>query len=169
MVDGLAVQISHLLDAGQFLKFLYGANADHLFEVVRHPDGDGVAPEAVPGKAPVLRILQPVIEPSNLSELGHPIGLLVVLDQLFLDFGDLEEPAVDGLVDQGGLRSPAVRVVMPDSVVLHDAALLEQILPDLVVSGFDIDARILFDLRGIHPIVINRDGRVVGLHNLVLD
>jgi len=38
-----------------------------------------------------------------LHELRHPIGLEVVLQQVFLDVSHLDEPSADGFVDEGSV------------------------------------------------------------------
>jgi hypothetical protein len=85
------------------LKLLNGTNADDLLHVLTGPDGDGVAPVSVAGEAPILGVDEPVVETFLLNEGGDPSAVLVVSDQLILDVCHLDEPGVEGTVDQGGV------------------------------------------------------------------
>jgi hypothetical protein len=71
--------------------------------VIGGPDGNGVAPISISGEAPVLGINKPVVETLLLNERGHPSAVLVILDQLVLDISDLDEPGIEGSVDERGV------------------------------------------------------------------
>jgi len=114
VINTLSVEISNISAAGQVLELLDGSYADDFFTVIRDPDGDGVSPVSVPGEAPILGINKPVVEASLLNEGGHPLTLSVVFDQLVLDVSYLNKPGVEGSIDQGSLRSPAIGVTMDD-------------------------------------------------------
>jgi hypothetical protein len=74
-----------------------------LLVVLAHPNGDGVAPETVSRETPVLGILEPVVKTTLLGKRRHPVTLLVVKDQLILEIGDLDKPAMHGLIDERSL------------------------------------------------------------------
>lgn len=71
--------------------------------VIGGPDGNGVAPISISGEAPVLGINKPVVETLLLNERGHPSAVLVILDKLVLDISDLDEPGIEGSVDERGV------------------------------------------------------------------
>jgi len=71
--------------------------------VIGGPDGNGVTPISISGEAPVLGINKPVVETLLLNERGHPSAVLVILDQLVLDISDLDEPGIEGSVDERGV------------------------------------------------------------------
>jgi hypothetical protein len=50
-----------------------------------------------------------------LNEGGDPGRLCVFNEQIFLNVGDLNEPAIETSVDERGLRAPAEGVTMLDS------------------------------------------------------
>jgi len=50
----------------------------HNYTCTHQPDGEGRAPEAGPGDAPVTSTLQPVVKAFVAHVLWHPVGFLQV-------------------------------------------------------------------------------------------
>ena len=97
------MEISDFAAPGELLELLDRPDADNLLHVLGGPYGNWVAPVSVSGEAPVLSIDEPVVETLLLDERGHPGAVLVVLDQLLLDIGDLDEPGIEGSIDKRGV------------------------------------------------------------------
>jgi hypothetical protein len=124
LINEFTVEIGDASDATQSLQLFNGANAHDLRVVFADPDGDGVAPEAVPGEAPVLCILEPIIEATLLRKRRHPMTLLIVLHQVLLDVSHPNEPTMHSLVDEGGFGSPAEWIIMPHLRINEQSTIL---------------------------------------------
>lgn len=70
------------------------------------------------------------MESARLDGLGHPVGLLVVLEQALLDLLHVDEPRGHGLVDEGLVRAPAERVRVLQLRPVDQAAALLKVLDD---------------------------------------
>jgi hypothetical protein len=80
--------------------------------------------------------------------VGDPVDLLVQLDQAVPECGDLDEPRVDGLVDDRRVGPPAVRVVVLVAVVADDRPPVLERLYDLRVGVEDVLALPVGNLGG---------------------
>ena len=94
-----------------FLEFLNGADALH-FAAFAAPDGQRCTPVAFAGDGPVLDVAKPLAEPPFADPIGGPLNLVVKLEEVFFDRRHAHKPRVHGVVEQGVVGSPAVRVVV---------------------------------------------------------
>mmetsp|Transcript_26727 Transcript_26727/g.33313 ORF Transcript_26727/g.33313 Transcript_26727/m.33313 type:complete len:503 (-) Transcript_26727:26-1534(-) len=159
------MDIVELAAAGEALELLDRADADDLLAVIRNPNRDWVTPEAVPGEAPVARVLQPVMEALFLDEAGDPAGGLVELDKALLDVGDLDEPAVEAAVDKGRLTAPAEGIAMLHGAIGEEAALSLQVLNNHLVSILDVLASVGGDDGRELAVLVDGDGCLAGLND----
>mmetsp|Transcript_63686 Transcript_63686/g.184702 ORF Transcript_63686/g.184702 Transcript_63686/m.184702 type:complete len:476 (-) Transcript_63686:842-2269(-) len=146
VVDEVAVEVCDFA-ARVLLQFRDAADANYLLEVVGDPEGDRRAPVAVPRDAPVAGLCQPIVEALLLDEARHPIGLVVVRDELVADFLDLDEPRGDRAVDEGRLGAPTMRVVVDLGAVEHQVPLLLQHLLDVLVGLLNVLPLEVRDIR----------------------
>ena len=168
MVDVLAMEVSHL-GSGEFLKLLHGSDADDLFAVLGDPERDGVSPEAVSGEAPVLGVLEPVVKLLLLDDLGDPVGLVIVLDEVLLDLGDPDEPGRHRLVDEGSVAAPAEGVVVLEHVLADESPAFLQVLHDDLVGVLDVESLVGGHFLGEPAVLVEGDGRTVRRDDLLLD
>ena len=111
LVDERPVQVGHLdPEVGLELRDRAVHVDPRVGGVVGLPDRDRAAEVAVPADRPVPRVGEPLAELPVLDVLGHPGDRLVELDHPVAEARHRHEPARDGLVDQGVLAAPAVRV-----------------------------------------------------------
>ena len=104
-LDVLGAVVAHLL------QFLNGTNGMALAAFAL-PDVEGGAPITVAAQAPVLDILQPVAKAALANALRDPIDSIVVADEVILHCRHLDEPALAGIVQQGGIAAPAEGIIM---------------------------------------------------------
>ncbi len=170
VINVILVQIGNVLDTRKLLKFFDGANADHFLEVFGSPDGDGVTPESVSGEAPIFGVFEPVVESLFLGESGDPVGLLVVCQKVFLGGLDLDEPRVDGFVDQRLFGSPAEGITMVNLGFVNQQVLFLQVLEDSSFGSvvLDVLSDEISDGFSEETGGINRAGRAVGLDDFML-
>ncbi len=105
MVDVMHVKIVNfgvLWKTGLFDQILNRFNANNFLEILGGPNWNGTSPVSVSREAPIVGILKPLLESLMLGELGDPFGLKVVNQESFLKLSDLDEPAVNCLVNQRG-------------------------------------------------------------------
>ena len=121
------------LHASELLEFFDGANSNHV-AVVAEPHRNRRTPETVTREVPVAGAFEPLAEASVLDVVRHPVHGLVVFDHPFLQsLGhavlacnrrvNLQEPSLEGAVNQRNAGTPAVRVAMHNRVLLEHAAL----------------------------------------------
>ena len=144
----LLVYVGDALDAAELFEFGNGADAHDLLIVVGDPQRNRVAPVTVARYGPVARVRQPVGEALLLGELGHPVRLRVVLEQALLEVLDLDEPARHGLVEQRRVRAPAERILMLQCGLRVQAAVVLEVLADVLVSLFHVQALEVAHLGG---------------------
>ena len=113
----------HGVDEGTVQLNVLGAVVAHLPQLLDGTDGmalaaftlpdvKGGAPVAVAAQAPVLNILQPVPEAALADAFGDPVDGIVIADEVILHRRHLDEPALAGIVQQGGIAAPAEGIVM---------------------------------------------------------
>ena len=139
-----------------FIQFFHRADALLLLSVFRAPDGQRRAPVAAAGKIPILDVLQPLAETAGSRGGGLP-GDFPVQGHHLLFYGRcLDEPAVQRIVQDRKVCTPAVRIAVHVFLHLegaavglhHDAkvdiqrAFFIGMLEILLVAGFHITAGI---------------------------
>ena len=113
----------HGVDEGTVQLNVLGAVVAHLPQFLDGTDGmalaaftlpnvKGGAPVAVAAQAPILNILQPVPEAALADAFGDPVDGIVIADEVILHRRHLDEPALAGIVQQGGIAAPAEGIVM---------------------------------------------------------
>ncbi len=79
-VYAITVQVIQVpIDASSLSELGNRANALNNFVVLIRPNGNGIAPVAIPREAPVLCILKPIVETLLLRVARHPLRFQVVL------------------------------------------------------------------------------------------
>ena len=157
LVHEVLVQVVEL-HAGVLLQFFDGAHGDH-FAIVGNPHRNRGTPEAVTGKVPVAGIGNPLTEAAIADVARHPVHGLVVFDHPFLQsLGhtflacnrgvDLQEPSLEGAVNQRDAGTPAVRVAMDNHVLLEHAALFLEVADNFLVGFLGAHALPHRDLVG---------------------
>ena len=99
-----------------------------LISAAALPDIQGSSPVTVTGDRPVLNILQPVSEASCSDGFRNPVYGIVVADQVVLNRCLPDIPRLSRIVDQRGVTSPAVRILMLKLRCVEQVAALFQIL-----------------------------------------
>ena len=70
------------------------------------------APVTVAGDSPVLNVFKPVAEASFADRLRYPVYRVVVTDEVILYSRFADVPGFSCVIDEGGVASPAMRLVM---------------------------------------------------------
>ena len=123
--------LGHIL--AQLFQLLDGA--DHMdVAAFAGPDGQGRAPIALPGQAPVDDVLDEVAHAALFDVLGHPVHRAVDRHQFVAHRGHADEPGGAGVVDERGVAPPAEGVVVGVQLFFVQQAPLLQILDDLGVG-----------------------------------
>ena len=157
LVNKVLVQVVEL-HAGELLQFFDAAHGNHV-AVVREPHRNRRTPETVTGKVPVAGAFEPLAKASVLDVVRHPVHGLVVFDHPFLqslghavlarDRGvNLQEPRLEGTVNQRNAGTPAVRVAMDNHVLLEHAALFLEEADNFLVGFLGAHALPHRDLVG---------------------
>ena len=97
---------------GQLAQFLPAADHMDVAAILAHPYGQGGAPIALPADAPIDDVFQEVAHAAFLDGLGDPVDAPVVFHEPVPDGGHLDEPALAGVIDQGGVAAPAEGIAM---------------------------------------------------------
>ena len=134
-LDGLLNLGAQLLHAAYALLFL---------AVLGAPDGQRGTPVAAAREVPVDDVLQPVAEAAAASGFGLPVDGLVEFYHAVLEGRGADEPAVEGVIEDGLVGTPAVRVAMRVLLALEEFALLLEHDDQL-----HVEAHILLTLGGI--------------------
>ena len=159
MINKVPVDVGDFLPRSLF-KFRDTPNHPHLLAIRRLPHRNRRPPVPVSRNAPVVRVLQPVVEPLLLYVRRDPPGFLVVLHQLVLNFLNLDEERSDGFVNQRRVRPPAEGIGVHDGSVVHQSAAVFDRLNQVLVRGLDVLASIRRRDRGLEaPVDINRVGQ----------
>ena len=93
------------------IEFVHRTDA-LLSAILVAPDRQRRTPEARARQVPVVEVLQPVAKPACTRRLGLPANCLVQGHQSFLALCILDEPAVEGIIEDGLVRAPAVGIVV---------------------------------------------------------
>ena len=101
-----------IFPAGLFFELCPGPDRLLVAAVLTFPDIQRGAPVAVSGNTPVLDILQPLAEAAFPDALGNPVHGIVVRNEFVLHGRHLDEPGGAGIVDERGIATPAVGVLM---------------------------------------------------------
>ncbi|MPN47743.1 hypothetical protein SDC9_195347 [bioreactor metagenome] len=87
--------------------------ADHVdMPAFAHPNRQRRAPVALTRDAPVDDVFEEIAHAAFLDRLRNPVDAAVEGDELLLDRGHLDEPALSGVIDQRGIAAPAVGVAV---------------------------------------------------------
>ena len=108
-------------------KFRTASDA-FLMAALTFPYRKRCSPVTVSGNTPVLYIFQPVTETSFSDGFRDPVYRIVVADQILFYFCHLDEPGFSRVVDQRGVTSPAVRILMLELRCLKEQSLCVEIL-----------------------------------------
>ena len=128
-----------------------------VFGVVAAPHRDRRTPEAVAADRPVAGAVQPHAEAAVADVARYPVDACVDGEHPVPDVGDLHEPGRDGLVDDGRVGAPAVRVVVLVGVVADDPAGLLEVSDDVGVGLEHVGASPVGDLVGEAAMVVDGD------------
>ena len=128
-------------DAALFLEFGLAADDVHLAALFAHPYGQRSAPVAVAREPPVDDVFQEVAHAPRADGVGHPVDRIVRLDELVFDGSDLDEPALAGVIDEGRIAAPAVRVAVFVEHFFEQQPLLFEQRDDALVRFFDERSR----------------------------
>ena len=97
---------------GQLTQLLAAADHMDVAAILAHPHRQGGAPITLPADAPIDDVFQEVAHAAFLDGLGDPIDAPVVFHEPVPDGGHLDEPALAGVIDQGGVAAPAEGIAM---------------------------------------------------------
>ena len=137
VVDIRAVQLDVALDAAELFELLLAADDVHFAAVGADPHGQRRAPVAVARQAPVDDVFQKVAHAPGADGIRHPVHGVVGLDELVFDGGHLDEPALAGVVQEGRIAPPAVRVAVLVGHLFEQQALFLEHGDDALVRLFD--------------------------------
>ena len=135
----------HGVDEGAVQLDVVGAVGGHGFQFLNAADGVTMAAFALPdvqrgapvtvtADAPVLDIFQPVAETALADGLGNPVDGVVIADQVLFYVGHADEPAVAGVIDEGGIAAPAVGIAVGELGRREQQAAAFQILQHFLVG-----------------------------------
>ena len=141
IVDVRAVQLDVADVGGRHLaQLLLGAD-DVDVAALAGPHRQRGAPVALAGEAPVDDVVKEVAHTAFLDVVRHPVDGAVVLHQLIVHGGHLDEPALAGVVDQRGVAAPAERIVVRERHGGEQQAARLEILEHQRVGVLDEHAR----------------------------
>ena len=106
------------------VEFADGADALLFRVVIRAPNGQRCAPVAATTQVPVLQVLEPFAEATRSGALRLPVDRVVELDHAIAAGGGADKPAVQGIVKDGLIGAPAVRIVVHVFLDLESQPLL---------------------------------------------
>ena len=105
----------HETGGNRFLNFIVeffnAANAQFLL-VVATPDRQRSAPVAATAEVPVVEVLEPLAETSGSGVLGFPLYSLVELYHAVFACSRTDKPAIERVVENGLVGTPAVRIIV---------------------------------------------------------
>ena len=110
------------------------------------PDRHRRAPVAAAGELPVDVVLEPVAHPAGPDVVGHPVGGVVVGEQLLLTFGRADVPGIEGVVDERGAAAPAEGIGVEDRLRLVEKPAVLQVVDDHGVGFLHVQSRELLDV-----------------------
>ena len=122
------MQLNVLIAAGKLRELLTAANDVYLAALVAYPYGQGGAPVALAGDAPVYYVLQEVAHAAFLDGFGDPVDAAVVVYKPVLYLGHGYEPGGTGIVDKRRVAAPAEGVAVLKPGGGKEKAALVQIL-----------------------------------------
>ena len=122
------MQLDVFVAAGKLGELLTAADDVYLAALVAYPYGQGGAPVALPGDAPVYYVLQEVAHAAFLDGFGDPVDTAVVVYQPVLYLGHGYEPGGAGIVDKRRVAAPAEGVAVLKPGGGKEKAALVQIL-----------------------------------------
>mmetsp|Transcript_63551 Transcript_63551/g.101144 ORF Transcript_63551/g.101144 Transcript_63551/m.101144 type:complete len:255 (-) Transcript_63551:613-1377(-) len=160
VVDILAVQVINLLSTA-LLQLLDTANHLPLFLVLADPNRNGCSPVSVPRHRPIPRVHQPIMETLVFDIRRHPVRLLIVGHQLFLDRSHADKPRWNRFVQQRSIRSPAHWILVIEIRLVPQSAVASQIFDNLWVCIEHVLSRIVLHLVGKPSIVVDRTHNVL--------
>ena len=105
------VEAKDLVGFFDFLvEFIDAADADFFGTVFCAPDGQGRSPESGAGEVPIYEVFEPVAESAFAGGSGFPVdGFVEFYQAIFYGCG-AHEPALEGVVEDGFIGTPAVGV-----------------------------------------------------------
>jgi len=99
----------------------------------------------------------------------YPICFFVIGKEIFFKWCDFDEPAMDCLVYQWSVRSPAERVVMFDWGINQQQSSFFKILPNDLISIFDLNSLKILHSTCEESIIIERYRGIIRLNYLILN
>ena len=96
----------------RFLQLLQRAHANGFFSVFRAPEGQRNTPVPRTAQIPIVQRFQPISKPTGSRAGRFPLDGVVQGLHAFFDRGGANEPAVQRVVQDRLVRSPAVRVTV---------------------------------------------------------
>ena len=105
------VEAEDLVGFFDFLvEFIDAADADFFAAVFGAPDGQGSSPESGAGEVPIYKVFEPVAESAFAGGSGFPVDGFIEFYQAIFHGCGAHEPALEGVVEDGFIGTPAVGV-----------------------------------------------------------
>ena len=115
-------------------QFLTGTDAVQM-TAFTSPDRNRGTPVSGTGNRPVLDLREPVAEALLADILRIPVDGIVVRDELILQLGHFDIPGRLRVVNQRGVASPAVRIVMLQFFFFVDFVAFREVFDDIDIQG----------------------------------
>ena len=162
VIDMLSVEIGDFLSC-QFFEFPDWSNTNDFLSVIWDPQRNWVTPVSVSWEAPIFSIFKPVVKSLFLNVLWNPGSFVIVLNKVFLEISNLNEPGWDCLVNQWSVTSPTERVVMDCCSTLNNSTLVLNVLCNYFIRFLDINSLIWWAFFRKFTVLVKWDWRFIGM------
>ena len=134
------------------------------------PDGQRCTPVTGPAQVPVHQVFQPVAEATGPGRSRFPVDLLIALQHFFLVGRGADEPGIKGVVEDGFIGAPAMRIAvgiffcfegfvfllqLHNDIHIHAVLTIDGILVRIIFI-LDVAAGKLTHFFGKHPLFVDQ-------------
>ena len=94
------------------IEFLNGSDTFLFLTILRTPDRQRSTPITAAAQVPVLQVLQPFTETARTGTLRFPVDRVVQLDHAITASGRTDKPAIQRIIEDWLISSPAMRIIV---------------------------------------------------------
>ena len=94
------------------IEFLNRSDTFLFLTIFRAPDRQRSTPITAAAQVPVLQVLQPFTEAARTSTLRFPVDRVVQLDHAIAASGRTDKPAIQRIIEDWLISSPAMRIIV---------------------------------------------------------
>ena len=144
IVDIRAVKFHVPFHAAQFFEFRFASDHVYFAAIGTYPYRKRCTPISVTRKPPVDHVFKEVAHSARFNGFRHPVYGIVGFDQLVLDCGNFNEPALSRIVKKRRIAAPAMRVTVFIEHFLEQKSLFFQKSDHALIRLFDEYTRKIF-------------------------